>query len=437
MLGLSCLMRSCSAAVALGSVLAVVVFTGGASAQTYLSEKITFTGSTCSQEELLAFTGLRAGESLTRDQMQAASDKLTATGLFTDVRFTFDGETLTFALKPSAAVVPAEYDNFPWWDNAGLNAAVAGRVPLFHGALYPGGPMRAEVSAALTALLAAKGVRAAITTSPVGDADGNQVAILYHIDAPPVVVEAFHVYGYSGIWTRPIEEVEKAAAGEKVDVSTRDKLGDAVRAAYGRLGFVDMTMTAPAWGQPRVEGEKILVPITASITSEGGQYRVAGLHLNGDVFTTQDEFEKRAKLHPGDVANQELWKQIEETIAAPYRTHGYIHAKIAAAPTLDRAAHTVDYTITVDPGPVYRMGKLTVVNLSDKQKAEVLPYWLMKPGDVFNPELIPKFVENYHKSRAPELQSVGGWNFDAKWYENTDTHTMDVVLTFEPPKSSQ
>ena len=114
-----------------------------------------------------------------------------------------------------------------------------------------------------------------------------------------------------------------------------------------------------------------------------------------------------------------------------------IRDRIAAAPTLDRAAHTVDYTITVDPGPVYRMGRLTVVNLSDKQKAEVLPYWPMKPGDVFNPELIPRFVENYHKSRAAELQSIGGWNFDAKWYENTTAHTMDVVLTFEPPKGSQ
>ena len=32
-----------------------------------------------------------------------------------------------------------------------------------------------------------------------------------------------------------------------------------------------------------------------------------------------------------------------------------------------------------------------------------------------------------------QLQSLRGWGFDAKWTENRDTLTMDVVLTFVPP----
>ncbi|MFZ0691721.1 MAG: POTRA domain-containing protein [Acidobacteriaceae bacterium] len=403
--------------------------------QAYAPQAITFSGSTLSQEELLAFTGLRAGEPVARDQMQAAANKLTATGLFTDARFSFDGQTLTFELKPSPGVVPVQYDNFPWWEEKALNAAVGGQVPLFHGGLYPGGPMRDEVSAALAALLTAKGVQGAtITTSPVGDQDGNQVAICYHIDAPPVVVEAFHVYDYSGVWTEPIEEVEKAAAGEKVDGSVRDKLGDAVRAAYGRLGFIDMKMTTPVWGQPKVAGGRILVPVSASITSEGGQYKVAGLHLKGDIFMTEEQFAARAQLHPGDVANLDEWKQIQDMVTAPYRTHGYLDARIVSVPVLDRAAHTVDYSATVEPGAVYHMGKLMLVNLSAAQKAEVMPYWQMKQGDVFNADLIAKFMADYHKSRAEQLQSIRGWSFDARWNEDRDAHAVDVVLTFTPPR---
>jgi outer membrane protein assembly factor BamA len=403
------------------------------SAQAYVPQAITFSGSTLSQEELLGFTGLRGGESVTRDQMQTATDKLTATGLFTDVRFSFDGQTLTFELKPSPGVVPVQYESFPWWDDKALNAAVAARVPLFHGALYPGGPMRAQVSAALTALLAAKGVQARVSTAPVGDANGDQVAILYRIDAPPVVVESFRIYDYSGVWTQPLQALEKATAGEKFEGSMRDKLADQVRAVYGSQGFIDVTMTPPAFGAPHVADGKVLVPATASITSEGGQYRVAGLHLVGDLFMSQEQFAQRAKLHPGDVANPDVWKQMREMIAAPYRTHGYIDAKIDAVPVLDRAGHTVDYTITVQSGPVYHMGKLTVVNLNDRQKAEVMPYWQMREGDAFNTDLIPKFMADYHKSRAEQLQSIRGWAFDAKWSGNKDTHSVDVVLTFTPP----
>jgi len=104
---------------------------------------------------------------------------------------------------------------------------------------------------------------------------------------------------------------------------------------------------------------------------------------------------------------------MREMIATPYRTQGYIDAKIDAVPVLDRAAHTVDYTITVQSGPVYHMGKLTMVNLSDRQK----PRWCPTGNcarRVFNADLIPKFMADYHKSRAEQLQSIRGWSFDAK-----------------------
>jgi outer membrane translocation and assembly module TamA len=147
----------------------------------------------------------------------------------------------------------------------------------------------------------------------------------------------------------------------------------------------------------------------------------------------EEQLAQRGKLHPGDVANPQLWKQTQELVAAPYKTHGYLDAKIDAVPALDRAHHTVDYTIRVEPGAVYHMGKLTVVNLSSAQQAEVMPYWLMREGDAYNPTLVPQFMEDYHRERAPQLQSIRGWSFNAKWSANRDTHAVDVVLTFEPP----
>ena len=83
--------------------MALAIWAGGAWAQTYVPGTIAFSGTDMSQAELLAFTGLHPGEAVTRDQIQAASDKLTGTGLFTDVRFSFDGSQLSFVLNPSVA----------------------------------------------------------------------------------------------------------------------------------------------------------------------------------------------------------------------------------------------------------------------------------------------------------------------------------------------
>src|ERR1700679_2899172 len=101
-------MRACMRACFL-AVLLLAIFSDGALAQTYPVGKIAFSGTDLSQQELLAFTGLRTGP-VTRDQMQAAATRLTDTGLFADARFTLDGENLTFELKASPAVVAVQYD---------------------------------------------------------------------------------------------------------------------------------------------------------------------------------------------------------------------------------------------------------------------------------------------------------------------------------------
>ncbi len=403
----------------------------GTGAQTYSPAKITFEGSSLSQAELLAFTGLHPGQTVTREQMQAASDKLTASGLFADVRYSFDGEELKFQLQPSLSLLPVRYANFPWWDEKALNAAVAANVPLFHGSVDPGGALRDQVSAGLTSLLATKGVpRAVITTSALQDANGNQAAVQYQIATPPVVVSPVHIEGYSGVWTQPLEAVEKSVENQPFDGSSCEKLAALTRATYGKLGFLGMTMTTPVAGQPRLIGDMVLVPIRFSITAEGGQYRIAGLQLDGDPFMTEAQFLAQSPLHPGDVANQELLQQTEDAVLPPYRAHGYLHAKINVDSKLDAANRTVNTTIAVDPGAVYHMGKLSILNLTDQQKAEILPYWPLHEGDVYNPELIARFLDNYRKSRAP--QTIYNLQVSLKATEDEETHSVDLVLTFPP-----
>ncbi|MGC2298667.1 MAG: POTRA domain-containing protein, partial [Acidobacteriaceae bacterium] len=106
-----------------------------APAQKYVPKKIVFSGTTASQAELLAVSGLKPGDSLGQAEIQAAAQKLIDTGLFTDVRFAFDGAALTYILKPATGMEAVTYANFPWWDEKTLNTAVAAKVPLFHGSV--------------------------------------------------------------------------------------------------------------------------------------------------------------------------------------------------------------------------------------------------------------------------------------------------------------
>jgi outer membrane protein assembly factor BamA len=397
-------------------------------AQKYVPKKITFSGTTANPAELLAVSGLKPGDSLGQAEIQAAAQKLIDTGLFTDVRFAFDGVALNYMLKPAEGLEPVTYSNFPWWDEQALNAAVTVKVPLFHGSVPPESGMQQQVATALTALLAEKGVQSAtVTAVPARDASMKDAGIQFHIDAPPIQIGGVNFSGVSSAWVEPVAAIQKAAVGQDFDPANEATLATALRAIYHRQGYLDVALTGFAHGEPQVADGKVMVPVSGTIV-EGAQYRLAGLHLSGDVLMTPEEFAKAAKIHPGDIANEDLLRGTMAMISGPYKAHGYLRAKIDAKPTMDSAARTVDYAIAVQPGPVFHMGELSLVNLNQQQKAQVLQYWPLRPGDVYDAVLVPQFLTKYKN----QLHSLDGWSASYKAFEHEDTQIVDLVVTFRP-----
>ena len=400
-------------------------------AQKFTVDKISFIGyPAATQAELLTASGLRAGAALAQPDIQAAARKLSDTGLFSNVQFAFDGAELKFTLRPADGGVPALFANFPWWNKPALDAAVAARVPLFHGNVIPESGMQQQVTTALTGLVAEKGVQATITSQPHSGA-GKLLGVVFRIESPPVQVAEVRLSGASPALTDAVNAIAKAAAGQEFNDATEATLQTDLRAVYRRQGYLEFAITKYAHGEPQFADGKIDVPVTATIV-EGPQYRVASLTLSGDVLMTQEEFAKRAKLHVGDVANEDLLRATLAEIAAPYKAKGYLRATIEATPTFDRTAHfdrpgnSVSYAINVVPGPLFHMGKLTIVNLDDERKALLLKYWTMHEGDVYDATYPPGFLT---RNKA-NLHALDGWSANYKQYENEETHVVDLTIAF-------
>ncbi|HEX3661550.1 MAG TPA: POTRA domain-containing protein [Acidobacteriaceae bacterium] len=407
--------------------LGFLTFASALSAQKYAPKKITFSGVTESQAELLAVSGLKPGTAVGQVEIQAAAQKLIDTGMFSDVRFSFDGIDLNYALKPAATMEPVRFDNFPWWDAAALDAAVATKVPLFHGSVPPESAMQRAVAAALTALLAEKGVTATVTGTPGQDGKTNAPVVEFHIDAPAVQVGSVHLSGVSAEWAEPVLAIQKAAEGQTFDPATEATLGTALRAIYHRQGYLNESVSGFTHGAPEAAEGKILVPVSATVM-EGAQYRVRGMHFAGDAVVSAEAFNKMAKLHLADIANEDLLRGTLAQLAAAYKSRGYLRAKVDATPTLDAGRRTVDYAIAVEPGPVFHMGRLTLVNLNDQQTEEVRHCWPLHEGDVYDAVVVPQFLNRYKN----QLHSLDGWSASFMAYEHEDTQAVDLVVTFHP-----
>jgi outer membrane protein insertion porin family len=98
---------------------------------------------------------------------------------------------------------------------------------------------------------------------------------------------------------------------------------------------------------------------------------------------------------------------------------------IDGSPVLDTAAYTVAYTVTVTPGERYRVHTVTANGLDPAAQADFNRGYLMKEGQLYNPEYLVGFLKN-----NSALQALAGYGAAWKAYADPNTHTVDLVLTF-------
>ena len=401
---------------------------GAAWAQQYQPKTITFAGyKDASGEELEQVAGIHLGTPVTQEDIRAAAEKLNATGLFASVNFQADNTGVHFALTPAEILLPVGFENFPWWDEKDIINQLHAKVPLFHGTLPPTSTLQQQVTDALVALVATKGVTATVEGMQQEEIEtGKLAAIRFRILAPSITVGAVTYTGVGSSNAGDIEPIALAATGQDYSsLATPATLSQAIRIVYHNKGYLDESTAGFTPKEPVVQDGKVIVPISMTI-NEGPQYRLGTITLAGDVLMSKEDFQKRSMLHPGDIAQEDKLRNTLFMVAQPYRAKGYLRSRISADATHHPGPPpTVDYAIRVIPGDPFHMGKLTLEGFNDTQKEEFLAAWTMNAGDAFDASYPPGFL----KVNAAKLHSMDDYSATYKQFEHEDTHAVDLVVT--------
>ncbi len=127
--------------------------------------------------EIAKATGLQAGKTITRDELQLVADRLARLGIFTNVqsprRFRAVQADLPSISKSATPLrIPVTFDNFPKFSDDELGAAIKNAVVLFDGTAPENGTILATMSNAVEELIATRGLHAtvahSVVTSPTG-----------------------------------------------------------------------------------------------------------------------------------------------------------------------------------------------------------------------------------------------------------------------------
>ena len=349
-------------------------------AQQYNVKNIVFNGTMpYSQAALEAASGLKAGDTITKENLQAASQRLIDTGAFGDLQSSLDGPqnaiSVIFKVKPAdpSRVLTASFDNIVWYEPAELASELQKIVPLFNGTVPEAGNQQDAIAAALKTLLSSKGVTGGkLSVNPVAPSPSQPMRLLdFRLDSPDVRIHSLKLVGIRPGFAAAGDKLVQQLTGKRYNEGlTPSSLPNTLLSVYKNAGFQASSVSALTRTIASSSPTQTQVDVSVTI-QEGDVYHLSRLEWAGSPMMSSEGFSADAGLHPGEVASQMLLLQSLAKLEAAYRNKGYMDVVVTATPHLEKVTHLVAFTIAAVPGQPYTLHQVTPVNLSDSQKGRL------------------------------------------------------------------
>jgi len=412
-----------------------ILFAGTASAAdlTYTTRTIVFNHpDPYSQAQLEAAAGMHPGSKFNADDLGAAAQRLIDTGFFENVGATLapgraDAISVLFDIEPidRAQMLHVGFENFVWLTHSEIEAALQAKSPLFLDYLPENSPLADAFDVTLTDALAAKGITAKVTHDTVEPTMLRPERVIeFRIASPVVRVANVKLGGVSADLApriqKSVNSVAKAPYNQGLAGETTE---DRILTPLLDAGYIQASLSGETLS-PTISNDAASVVLAATLTP-GDVYHISRISFAGSSLLSAEAFAASQKLHSGDVASRALLFETLAPLDAAYRRQGYMDVIVEAVPTADPATHQVAYTVSVKPGEQYRIHQITTNNLDAAARADFERGFLMKAGELFNPDYVTGFLKNNTALRVLE-----GYGASYSAYADPNTHTVDLVLTF-------
>jgi len=354
-------------------------------------ELLSVTGSAKFKPDQIApATGLKRGDQVTRDDIQKGADNLANLGPFADVKYRFSttpsGVQIQYEVvdAPSLRVL---LDDFPWFTDADLIAAIKASVHLFDGTAPERGTILDDMANALTRHLQGHGITANISHEVVTLPWNQQKVVRFKAEGEIPVVQS----------------VEFTDALANVDHAVTDRISDLVGKPFSRSGIetFEFEQVRPVYlahsflrvkfeePSARVEGTKVVVRAPVDI---GPAFIWNGVTWSGNNAIPSDELTKHVDVNLGGPANGMRIQSSWENIRNAFARMGYLDVSLDPIAHFDDAAKRVSYDVKIVEGPQYHMGNLVLTGLSTEGERRIRSAWKIAAGAVFDDDVYEDFV---------------------------------------------
>jgi len=394
-----------------------------------------------SVDEVIATSGFKTGGPLSVAELDAAGQKLVDSGLFTKVgyRTTSKGNQVTviFQVKErSGGQSPVVFDNFVWFTDDELIAAIKRQVPSFVGTASDAGNMAENIKHALENLLKEHHIDGTV------DYGAEQAGLNSE--------KQEHVFSVSGV-PIPICSLRfpgaKNVSEEKLVMSSRQLTDNnySLKSAIAFSTFALLPIYREA-GQLRARFAKPVTKLEPSAKCQGGVeltisveegpvYLWEKAEWTGNEALSASDLNAALGMKNGDVANGvKIDKGLLE-VSRRYGHTGHLDVKVDAEPELNDSTNRLSYKIIVKEGPQYKMGKLTIKGLDEEDANSLQERWKLRNGEVFDTSYTDRFFRTDAREPMAKIMSARQAQRKAppeiKFTRNELNMNADVIIEFK------
>jgi outer membrane protein assembly factor BamA len=389
-------------------------------------------------DQIVSASGMKAGDIVTAEQIQAAADRLAALGIFSAVNYRFSAKGDAIALEFQVTETPAYpllFDNFPWFTDGEIADAIRSSVGLFTGESPEGGTMVDQITAALEKLLASRNIKGSVTHQLLQQVTGDGMMIQFRVEGLPLRVQSMQFGDALAAKSDRLNDQILAIKGQPYSRLAIELFeSEHIRPLYATKGFLraqigpSVAHLTPDAGSPASTGVDILIPVTP-----GAVYTWKGASWQGNVAFPSAALDATLQLKPGDVADGMKIESDWQSVEAGYGRRGYLDMKLNAQAQFDDAAHQISYQVAIVEGAQYRMGEMVVTGLSVEAEKRLRHEWQIAPGQIFNngyyeglTKELAKPSANIFGELAVHYETFGHW-----LRPNPEQHTVDVLFDFK------
>ena len=373
-----------------------------AAQQKFKIAKIDFEGlNRLSADEVMVHTGLKVGDQFSLAALDAAGQRLVDSGLFKNVGYKTrpnkDQITIIFQLEEAkVSNSRVVFDNFIWFADVELIAAVKRELPSFDGTAPDTGNTTERIIKALQRFLHEQKIEATVTHMTSQDDPSNPVQEhVFTVNGVPLPICTLNFPGAQNISESKLRESSKELRNTEYSRNfVRSFAQNNLIPLYREVGQLKAAFSPPLAKPEATANCKSGVELTIPV-DEGLIYKWNKAEWIGNTTLTAQELDPLLGMQAGKPANGRKLDEALQSIKKAYGRKGFLTAKVKSVPEFDDQAQSVVFKMAVAEGPQFRMGRLSTRGFSESEAKQIIAKWELKEGEIFDEGYLTDFFKKH------------------------------------------